>query len=128
MLHTMESSGQPHNISPSNSSPINFKSGRRKPLQILTEIFTRKSPREMSETSETKDNNFYLADDTDVDVDMWDSLSEADGIPEPREALHSPYHAKTIDQDMQNLRLSRQDNPFLQVTFLLTFYHVHFKK
>jgi hypothetical protein len=52
----------------------------------------------MPESAEEKDN-FYLGDDTDVD--MWDSLSDADGFPEPKEALHSPCKifvslAKTI--------------------------------
>ncbi|XP_035713359.1 uncharacterized protein LOC110857029 isoform X2 [Folsomia candida] len=113
-------------LPPSDSSPLSCKGavgggggGRRKPLQILTGIFSRKgnNTREMPDSSSEERDNFFLPDDGDVD--MWDSGGEImdDGgiIPEPREALHSPYHARTIDQDMQNLRLSRQDNPFLQV-------------
>lgn len=114
-------------LPPSDSSPLSCKGavgggggGRRKPLQILTGIFSRKgnNTREMPDSSSEERDNFFLPDDGDVD--MWDSGGEImdDGgiIPEPREALHSPYHARTIDQDMQNLRLSRQDNPFLQVS------------
>jgi len=94
------------------SSSIGCGINRRKPLQLLTGIFSRKSHRmEDSMPQSPEKGNFYITDDTDAD--MWESLS--DGIPEPREALHSPYHARTIDQDMENLRLSRQDNPFLQV-------------
>lgn len=98
-------------------SPISCKGGKRKPLQILTGIFSRKNNKEIPDSSEDRDN-FFLSEDGDVDM-MWDS---AETIPEPREALHSPYHARTIDLDMQNLRLSRQDNPFLQVSDLKKFW------
>lgn len=87
---------------------------RRKPLQLLTGIFGRKSNnrKESDSVSEQGEKSFYITDES-VNDSVWGSGFE--DIPEPREALHSPYHARTIDQDMENLRLSRQDNPYLQV-------------
>lgn len=84
---------------------------RRKPLQLLTGIFGRKNNRKDADSvSEQGEKSFYITDESVNDV--WEGFED---IPEPREALHSPYHARTIDQDMENLRLSRQDNPYLQV-------------
>jgi hypothetical protein len=96
----------------SESTPSICGSGKRKPLQLLTGIFSRKNHRSDGAMPHSPGReSFYISDE--VDDDMWETFSN--GIPEPREALHSPYHARTIDQDMENLRLSRQDNPFLQV-------------
>ena len=87
-------------------------------MQLLTGIFSRKSRRDVSSImSDTMDKSPYMNEDGDND--MWNVSDESPVIPEPREALHSPYHARTIDQDMENLRLSRQDNPYLQVSLIL---------
>ncbi|CAG7720756.1 unnamed protein product [Allacma fusca] len=98
----------------SKNSSTTGNSGRRKPLQLLTGIFSRKNRRDFGGLmQDPSEKNPYINEDTDND--LWAASDVSPVIPEPREALHSPYHARTIDQDMENLRLSRQDNPYLQV-------------
>ncbi|CAL8082102.1 unnamed protein product [Orchesella dallaii] len=114
MLTTVEPHKQEDTHSTNSDSVIGCGGSgfRRKPLQLLTGIFGRKSNRKEPDTvSEPGEKSFYITDES-----VNDGWGEAfEDIPEPREALHSPYHARTIDQDMENLRLSRQDNPYLQV-------------
>jgi hypothetical protein len=117
------------------SPDASLSGGRRnrKPLQLLSGIFGRKTRRDNEEAADSDDNstenngrngqsestvNIVWGSQEDQSLCGDSALTFADEIliPEPREALHSPYHAKTIDQDMEHLRLSRQDNPYLQVS------------
>jgi len=112
MLSAME-----NKHSTSESTPSICGSGKRKPLQLLTGIFSRKSHRSEGAMPHSPGReSFYISDE--AEDELWETLSN--GVPEPREALHSPYHARTIDQDMSRLQLSRQDNPFLQVLYSLS--------
>lgn len=86
---------------------------RRKPLHLLTGIFGKKSRRLNQARRDNREFGWLSQGEEDDSED-----SELLQIPEPREALHSPYHARTIDQDMEHLRLSRQDNPYLQVSII----------
>jgi len=93
------------------SSSVCSGESRRKPLQLLTGFFGRKSRREDPGREQgSRETGGWLSHDGG---DEEDSDGDLLHIPEPMEALHSPYHARTIHEDMENLRLSRQDNPFL---------------
>jgi len=89
-------------------------SGSRRPLQLLTGIFSRKN-RKGEESEEMLDHIGDMTDD--LENECWPEDHVSMDTPDPTEILRSPFHSRKIDEDMENLRLSRQDNPYLQVRF-----------